>query len=78
MARAKNENTHEQFLCPVGRFFSKLERASGGKSGFAQHLSRSRAEFLKAVRSLIDEKIEDLEKEESPRKQKKSSRIEVE
>lgn len=74
MAKEKNE----MFLCPVGRFFSDLEKASFEKSNFLKHLKQSRIEFLKAVRSLIDEKIESLEEKESPRAKKKMTKISVE
>jgi hypothetical protein len=78
MVKTKDETLNEQMICPIGRFFSKLEKASRRKSKFTEHLSRSRIEFLKAVKSLIDEKIEDLEKEGVPRGQKKATRIKVE
>jgi len=78
MVRAKSDNKNEQMACPIGRFFSRLEKASQRKGKFTEHLSRSRIEFLKAVKYLIDEKIEDLEKEGVPRGQKKATRIKVE
>jgi len=66
----------EMVLCPVGRFFMDLERAAGKKSKFLEHLGKSRMEFLKAVRSLVDEKIQDLEKKETGKKN--ITKIEVE
>jgi hypothetical protein len=78
MAKAKSDIVNDQMLCPVGRFFSKLEKASCRKSKFTEHLHRSQAEFLKALKYLIDEKIEDLEKEGSGREENKSTRIKVE
>lgn len=78
MVESKNEPMNEQMLCPVGRFFSKLEKASHRKSKFTEHLARSQVEFLKAIKFLIDEKIEDLEKKEAPGRQKQANRIEVE
>ena len=68
----------EIFLCPVGRFFSDLEKASWEKSTFFKHLNQSRIEFLKAIRSLMDERIENLEKKESPKAKKKMTKISVE
>lgn len=60
----------ESFECPVGQLFGCLKRSFGPKSEFRRHLYRSKIEFLKALRSLIDERIEDLEKraEGSPKK----------
>jgi len=75
---AKEKEKNEMFLCPVGRFFSDLEKASWEKSKFFKHLNQSRVEFLKAIRSLIDERIENLEKKESPKAKKKMTKISVE
>ncbi|MFC1869593.1 hypothetical protein ACFL0H_15875 [Thermodesulfobacteriota bacterium] len=68
----------EEVLCPVGRFLSDLESGFGGKSKFFGHINNSRIEFLKAIRSLVDEKIESFEKKGSTRKGKKSTKIKVE
>ena len=76
MARKKEEQ--HMVLCPVGRFFQDLEKASGRRSDFFVHLNRSRMEFLKAVRSLVDERIEDLEKRDSRKGKKKATKIKVE
>jgi len=78
MAEEKSDALHEQMICPIGRFFLKLEKASHRKSQFAKHLSQSQVELLKAVRYLIDEKIEDLEKTGRSEEKKKSTRIKVE
>ena len=78
---AKETRDNEVVLCPVGRFFLELEKFSGKKSKFLTHMSRSRVEFLKALRALIDEKIEGLEKEGgggSRKKKKRMTKIEVE
>ena len=77
MAKAKDKDKNEGISCPVGRFFSDLEKASGNKSKFLEHLSRSKLEFLKAVKYLVDDKIEDLEKK-GPAKGKKATKIKVE
>lgn len=74
MGKEKNES--EVFVCPVGRFFSDLEKLSGKRSLFTKHLSQSRIEFLKAIRSLVDEGIETLEKKASKR-DKKMTKIKV-
>lgn len=74
---SKKKNEEETVLCPVCRFFSDLERASEGKADFFKHLDNSRIEFLKAVRSLVDGRIEAIEKREDKTK-KKAAKIKVE
>ena len=59
---AKEIPKEEMMYCPVGRIFSDLEKFSGRKSPFFDHLKNSRIEFLKAVRSLFDKRIDSLEK----------------
>lgn len=76
MAKEK-KHKEEKFHCPVGRFFEDLEGLQGGKPEFFDHLNQSRLEFLKAIRSLVDEKIVNIEKK-SARKQKKATKIKVE
>ncbi|MFH1351944.1 MAG: hypothetical protein ABII26_13575 [Pseudomonadota bacterium] len=73
----KEKNKEEMVLCPVGRFFSELERVSGRRSKFFDHLDRSRVEFLKAIRSLVDERIEAIEKKGSEKAGKKMTKIKV-
>jgi len=74
----RKHHDEEMVVCPVGRFFMDLEKLSGRRSKFFEHLDRSRVEFLKALRSLLDEKIETLEKKEHAGRGKKATRIEVE
>lgn len=74
----KEMDKEEVVLCPVGRFFSDLERISGEKSKFFEHLNQSRVEFLKAIRSLVDERIENLEKKGRKKPVKKKTKIKVE
>lgn len=76
MGKKRNEN--DVLLCPVGKFFLDLEKVTGKKSKFFEHLSQSRIEFLKAIRSLVDERIEGLEKMASNKSKKKMTRIKVE
>ena len=66
------------FVCPVGRFFMTFERKGKRKSEFYEHLSKSGIEFLKAVRSLVDDQIECLEKRERPNTNERMTKIEVE
>lgn len=74
---AKETNKKDEALCPVGRFFADMESCFG-TSEFFGHITNSRIEFLKAIRSLVDEKINSLEKQGAKRKEKKSTRIKVE
>ena len=76
MGKKRNEN--DVVLCPVGKFFWDLEKVTEKKSKFFEHLSQSRIEFLKAIRSLVDERIEGLEKTASSKPKKKRTRIKVE
>ena len=71
------ERYKDEMYCPVGRFFSDLEKASGKKSEFFEHLNLSCIEFLKAIRSLFDERIESIEKKGTKRT-KKTTKIKVE
>jgi hypothetical protein len=75
---SKKKHEEQAFQCPVGRFFADLQLPSGEKSNFFKHLDRSRMEFLKAVRSLVDDRIEAIEKREKKTKKKKATRIKVE
>ena len=73
----KEQNEKEMAFCPVGRFFSDLEKVYGQKSKFFKHLNQSRIEFLRAIGSLVDERIEDLEKKDSSKGPKKMTKIKV-
>ena len=73
MAKKKEE---EMVMCPVGKFFMDLQKLSMPKSKFFEHLDLSRIEFLKAIRSLVDERIEGFEKKRSSQG-KKATKIEV-
>lgn len=78
MAKAKKDDLNERMSCPVGRFFSDIEKRVRKESKFLEHLTRSRIEFLRAVKCLVDEKIENLEKESASRGRKKVTKIKVE
>ena len=75
MSKKKIED--EMVLCPVGRFFMDIGKASKGKSKFFKHMNQSRIEFLKAIRSLVDERIEAFEKHSQEKERKKAEKIEV-
>ncbi|MBL0699606.1 MAG: hypothetical protein JJV92_01835 [Desulfosarcina sp.] len=74
----KEKNEKETQLCPIGKFFSDFDNAFGKKSKFYGHITRSRVEFFKAIRSLVDAKIEVLEKKASAGNKKEMTRIKVE
>ena len=76
MAQKKREE-HE-FECPVGKFFEDLDKVFGKKSEFAKHMTQSRIEFLKGIRSLVDERIDNLEKQRATRGKKRMTKIKVE
>jgi len=67
---AKEKDKEEMMYCPVTRFFSDLENVFWRKSAFLEHLNNSRIEFLKAIRSLFDQRIDTLEKMAAKREQK--------
>ena len=75
---AKEKTKEEVFTCPVGRFFAEFEKSSKDKSKFFKHLNQSRVEFLKAIRSLIDERIDNLEQKQDNKKGKRATKIKVE
>lgn len=76
MAQKKREE--QVFECPVGKFFTDLDKIFGKKSEFTKHMTQSRIEFLKGIRALVDERIENLEKKHPARRQKKRTQIKVE
>lgn len=78
MGKEKNANNGEAFTCPVAKFFSGFEKAFKGGSGFFEHLNLSRIEFLKAIRSLVEERIESLEKCAKAPQEKRATKINIE
>ena len=76
MAEKKSEQ--ETTGCPVGSFFEDLEKAFGKKSPFFEHMTQSKLEFMKGIRSLLDERIENLEKKRYGNPGKKMTKIKVE
>ena len=64
--------------CPVGSFFEDLEKIFGKKSDFFEHMTQSKLEFMKGIRSLLDARIENLEKKRSGHAKKKMTKIRVE
>ena len=75
MAAKKSEQ--QMVICPVGKFFMDLENAFGKQTDFFKHMTQSRIEFLKAMRSLLDERIDSLEKKKSAKAKKRMTKIKV-
>ena len=75
---AEKRNKEEMAVCPVGKFFMDLEDFMGKKSKFYAHMTRARVEFLKGLRSLLDEGIDYYEKKGSKKGGKKMTKIKVE
>jgi hypothetical protein len=74
----KKGTEEERLICPVGKLFKDFEDICGKQSVFFEHMTQSRIEFLKGIRSLVDERIEHLEKKCSTRGGKKMTKIKVE
>ena len=74
MVKKKEE---EMVVCPVGKFFMDLQKLSLPKSKFFEHMDLTRIEFLKAIRSLVDERIEGLEEKKRSKQEKKATKIKV-
>jgi len=64
----------EEAFRSLGTFFSWLDERISPSSEFREHMTKSRVEFLKGIRVLIDKRIDDLEK----RHPKKATRVKVE
>ena len=75
---AEKKNKEQMVVCPVGKFFMDLEGVMGKKSKFFEHMTRSRVEFLKGIRSLLDERIDYYEKKSSKKAGHKMTKIKVE
>ncbi|MCP4628855.1 MAG: hypothetical protein GY850_35910 [bacterium] len=52
-------------VCPVGSFLRDVEKTFGKKSKFVDHMTQSKIEVLKGIRSLVNERIEQLGKRKS-------------
>ena len=71
--RAKPSTAHEACCCPFCLSSRMMEEAKEQYSGFFTHLRQARIEFLRALRTLIDERISSLEKPK-----KKVTKVKVE
>jgi hypothetical protein len=68
----------EEAFHSLGRFFSWMEGKITPGTEFREHMVKSRVEFLKGIRSLVDKKIDDLEKQPGKKEAKKATKINVE
>lgn len=71
-------NKEHSVGCSVGKLFRELENVMGPKSKFFEHMTRSRIEFLKGIRSLLDDRIDYYEKKGAKKTGKKMTKIKVE
>jgi hypothetical protein len=76
--REEEEITTEEAFRSLGQFFSWMEGKVSPGTEFREHMAKSRVEFLKGIRSLVDKKIDDLERRHGKREGKKATRIKVE
>lgn len=74
---AAKKDKDQAVECPVGRFFMDLEACVGKDSNFFRHMTRSKVEFLKGIRSLLDERIDRYEKKDAKKAGKKMTKIKV-
>jgi hypothetical protein len=76
--REEEEITTEEAFRSLGRFFSWMEGKVSPGTEFREHMAKSKEEFLKGIRSLVDKKLEDLERRHGKREGKKATKIKVE
>jgi hypothetical protein len=76
--RGEEEITTEEAFRSLGRFLSWMEEKVSPSTEFREHMGKSRIEFLKGIRSLVDKKIDDLERRHGKREGKKATKIKVE
>ena len=74
----EKKGKEKNIVCPVGTFFADLEKTFGKKSSFYKHMNQSKIEFLKGVKSLLDDRIESLEKKGSRKSGAKLTKVKVE
>ena len=72
------QNKEEVACCPVGSCLREFDNAFGRRSKFMNHLTQSRIEVLKGIRSLVDDRIESLNARISGTGKKRKTKIKVE
>ena len=78
MAEKKNNADGTKAFCPLGQFFQDVEGLCKNAPEVWEHLNRSRLEFLKAIKTVLDSKIDTLEKKSKPGKRKVAKKITIE
>jgi len=68
----------EEAFRSLGRFFTWMEGKVCPSSEFREHMTKSKVEFLRGIRSLIDKRIGELEKRQPKKTEKKATRVTVE
>jgi hypothetical protein len=63
--------------CPIGRLLQDFDSTFGESSAFGAHLQNARLEFLKAVRTFVDERIAALEKASGPKRSRRMTRVTI-
>jgi len=76
--KGEEEIGTEEAFCYLGRFFSWLEGKISPGSEFREHMTKSRIEFLKGIRSFIDKRIDDLEKRPPKPAGKRATKVKIE
>ena len=76
--RKKEEGigTEEAFRS-LGRFLSWVEARVSPGTEFREHMAKSKMEFLKGIRSLIDKRIDEFEKRHTRKTGKRATRVKV-
>jgi len=72
------EDANQAQECPIAKILSHVKEICGLESNFRRHMVQARIEFLKGIRSLVDNRIEVLEKELQEPKKREATKIEVE
>ncbi len=78
MAGNKRNKERAKGPCPLEKTFQSLENLSKNAPEFKEHLSRSGLEFLKAIKALVDARIDTLEKGKTAGKRKVARKITIE
>nr|HID59828.1 hypothetical protein [Desulfobacterales bacterium] len=75
--RVTNEDMGQAPECPIAKILSHIKEVCGLESNFRNHMIQARIEFLKGIRSLLDNRIEALEKGVQEPEKSEASEIEV-
>ena len=75
--RKEEEITTEEAFRSLGLFFSWMEEKITPGTEFREHMAKSKMEFLMGIRSLIDKRIDELEKRHAQKADKRATRVKV-